>query len=375
MAPPETLASYCSSPAWGGLEMHVVQQLDWMRQRGWRVILYGRPDTQMCRRASELGLATRPTAARRSVGDLAAAWRLARQTRQDGVRWLIVHQSRDLFLGAAAKTVAGARLKLLYNQHMHMGKNKKDPYHRWLYGRLDAFVTPVPWLAERVREKTTIARERIHVVPRGVELAPFVDHKPDRAAARQKLGLPPDAFLIGVIGRLDPKKGQHVAIRALRRVHDTGHPAHLLLVGAQTHDEGDAYVREIHRLVQDLNLSEFVHFRSHVDQPQWAYAALDLFVLASKSECYGMVTVEAMVSGLPVIGTNDGGTVSLIDHGRNGLLVTPLDHDELARAIIALIDDPATAQRLARTAREEGLVRFSRTTQCEAWEKLLVSLN
>jgi glycosyltransferase involved in cell wall biosynthesis len=87
-----------------------------------------------------------------------------------------------------------------------------------------------------------------------------------------------------------------------------------------------------------------------------------------------MVTIEAMASGIPVIATNDGGTVSLVNHGRNGLLVTPKNVDELAEAMLRLIEHPNLAHQLAETARREAVVRYSHTAQCEAWETLLGEL-
>jgi glycosyltransferase involved in cell wall biosynthesis len=252
---------------------------------------------------------------------------------------------------------------------MHIGGNKRDFYHAWLYRQPDAFITPVSWLADRVLEKTTVPREKLHILPRGIEIEPFTERKPDRLTARRKYGLPPDALVFGLVGRLDPKKGQDIVIEALSVVHAAGHRPHLLLVGDQSFAEGDRFAAVIHRRVEELNLAKFVHFHPHETEIEYAYAALDIFVMASKSECYGMVTVEALVSGVPVIGTNDGGTVSLIDPGRNGLLVEPGHVDDLARAMIRLIDDSDLRTEMGRQAASEA-ARFSHVAQCEAWEKL-----
>jgi len=276
-----------------------------------------------------------------------------------------------MLAGAIGRLLAGRTTRLIYHQHMHIGRNKKDLYHRWLYGQLDAFVTPVRWLADRVLEKTTLDPALLHIIPRGIELQHYTANLPDKAGARAHFNLPQDALIIGVIGRLDPKKGQHVAVEALERLHEAGHRAHLLLTGNPTHDEGNSYAARVHRLVEESQLSDYVHFRPHDVQPQWAYAALDIFALTSKSECYGMVTIEALTAGLPVVATNDGGTVSLIEHEQNGLLVRPLDAADLTRALARLIESPELASRLGRAARERALATFSHHDQCDAWEKLL----
>jgi glycosyltransferase involved in cell wall biosynthesis len=179
----------------------------------------------------------------------------------------------------------------------------------------------------------------------------------------------------GLIGRLDPKKGQDIAIKAMATLNRSGHRLHLLLIGDQSFAEGDAYALEIHQLVDELRMNDYVHFFPHQANVEWAYAALDVFVLASKSECYGMVTVEALVSGLPVIGTNDGGTISLIDHGRNGFLVAPRDVDALANALTTLLENRDQALRMGASAQEEAVMKYSHISQCESWERMFENLN
>ncbi len=355
--------------------MNVLCLVRWMSEHNWSVRFYGPADTRLHSEVRRLDLKTAAVDSRLKAGDLVNAWRMASMIRRDRVRRLIVHQSRDLFMGVMACLMTGKQCRLIYSQHMHIGSDKHDLYHSWLYRRIDAMITPAQWLADRVLEKTSVPRERLHVVTWGIEVERFRSHKPDKLEARTKFGLPADAAVIGLIGRLDPKKGQDVAIRALAQVHAAGHQAHLLIVGDQSFGEGDGYAERVHQLVQDLNLAEHVHFFPYQDEIEQAYAALDIFVLASKSECYGMVTVEALVCGLPVIGTNDGGTISLIDHGRNGLRVKPFDVDDLASNLIDLLRDRAKMDRLGRTAFEESAERFDHHRQCRAWGNILDSLD
>ncbi|MCP4685699.1 MAG: glycosyltransferase family 4 protein [bacterium] len=353
--------------------MNVLRFLGWMQKRGWEVILYGRPDTRMFVEARRRGLPVRRVYSTLRTGDLVNAWRLARHLRRDGVRRLVVHQSQDYFVGAFARRFSSGFTRLLSSQHMHIGGTKKDVFHSWLYRQFDAWATPVQWLADRVMEKTVVPPEKIHVIPRGIEIERFTANRPGRAEARAHYGLSEDDFVIGLIGRLDPKKCQDVAVKALAAVHASGHRAHLLLVGDQSFNEGDDYAASVHRKVDELGLGEQVHFHPHDKFVERAYAALDIFTMASRSECYGMVTIEAMVSGIPVIGTNDGGTVSLIDHERNGLLVEPRDVDGLAQALLRLIERPDLRDRLRREAQDEAVVKYSHLRQCEAWEALFRS--
>jgi glycosyltransferase involved in cell wall biosynthesis len=199
----------------------------------------------------------------------------------------------------------------------------------------------------------------------------FTNRRPSLDTAREKLKLPSDAYIAGVIGRLDPKKGQDVAIEAVRKVHESGHPMHLLVVAGTSFADRTNFAGRVKDMVRDYQLQDFIHFRDHQKQPEYAYAALDCFLMASQSETYGMVTIEAMASGRPVIGTADGGTLSLIDHEQNGLLVKPMDPDDMADALIRLIEHPQFAAELAAEAERRANERFSHLAQCEHWERLL----
>ncbi len=371
---PFAVASYCSSTAWGGLEMNILRFLAWMRERGWGTYVYGPVDSALLRHAGDFNVPARAVSRSSRLLDLVRARRVIRQLCADNIRMLTIHQSRDILFGALLKRSSGGSLGLVYSQHMHIGGVKKDILHSWQYRQLDAWVTPLRWLADRVLEKTTIPKNKIHVIPRGIELARYTTNRPHKAAARRALNLPLDVVLAGVVGRLDPKKCQDVAVRALKQVHDAGHHLHLLIVGDRTHGEAESYADHLQQLIDALRLRAYVHLRPHRSDIEKAYAALEMFVLPSQSETYGMVTIEAMACGLPVIGTQAGGTQDLITHERNGLLFMPMDADQLARAMMRYLTDPEFAARMARRAQQDATELYGHTRQCQSWERLLSQL-
>ncbi len=369
---PFPVGSYCSSRAWGGLEMNVLRLLRWMRERDWPTFLYTRPDSIIYERAHSVGIPVRAIVSESKLANLFDGRKLARLTADDHLRVLTLHRSHDLLMAVMAKKYR-RDLKVIYSQHMHIAGNKKDLLHAWQFRALDAFVTPVNWLANQVKQRTVLDERTIRVVPRGIEVQQFVN-KPVKAEARKELKLPIDAIVIGIIGRLDPKKGQDVVLRALRRVHDAGHDAHLLVVGAQTLHENTGYEAYLQSLCKELRLTPRVHFRPHQENPELAFAALDIFVLASESETYGMVTIEALASGLPVIGSDAGGTTDLVHHEVNGLRFPPGDDAALAESLLRYLNNRNFASAMATAAQEEAVERYSHIAQCDAWEKLLTKL-
>jgi glycosyltransferase involved in cell wall biosynthesis len=197
---------------------------------------------------------------------------------------------------------------------------------------------------------------------------------PPKSEARRKLGLPKEAFIAGVIGRLDPKKGQDILIQACDRVHQTGFPLHVFIVGDETQNEPTGYSAHVRDLAGRARIPNTIIFSPYLNAVEYAYAALDVFVLTSHSETYGMVTIEAMAAGLPVIATSSGGTPDIIHDNINGILVPPRQPRALSDALLRLIHDPQLALRLSDQARKDAIERYSHSRQCGLFEKLFEEL-
>lgn len=274
-----------------------------------------------------------------------------------------------------AKILSKKFFKFIYNQHMHVGRKKKDFFHTWEYNHLESWVVSLPVMKQDVIKNTNVDTKKISIIPHGIELERFTNHQLETNDARCRLKLPRNVFVAGVVGRLDSKKCQHVLIEACARVHQAGFPIHILIVGDISYNEENKYAGDIYKLTEQLALKDYIHFRPHMKDIEYAYAAMDLFALTSRSETYGMVTIEAMACGLPVIGTNDGGTRDIIRNNFNGFLVEPLDIDELSKAIIRFISDKELSNKLAAQAKEDAVNNYSHNRQCDLLESLFDELN
>jgi len=364
------IAALSLSRAWGGLEMNILNHLRWMTARGRQMILYAHPEGRLYAEAQSLGIPVRAVDSTFRYGDVVNAYRLARLIKTDNVRAMSVHLGQDVLLAVLAHIFAGKSFKLIFSQHMHVG-NKKDFFHAWEYRHFSAWVTPLDLLAERAAKNTVVPRNKIYVVPQGIELNRFTENLPDKIAARKALNLPDSGVILGIVGRLDPQKGQDTAIQAVSALHRAGRPVHLVILGEHTAGEHENYVEHLKALIAENNLGQYVHFRPFRKDIETVYAALDIFVMASHSETYGMVTIEAMVSGVPVIATRAGGTVEIVEDGVTGLLFPPREAGPLAEAVKRYLDNPQFAVDIAHRARESAVKRYSHIAQCEGWERVL----
>jgi len=220
------------------------------------------------------------------------------------------------------------------------GRWARRTYIRWALAYSDGVVTVTEDLRSRA---LALSGRQGHVIPHGLKLRDA--HRLEPAAARAALGLPRDVPLVLFVGRLLALKGVHHLIRAMVEVGARCPDARLVVVG------GGEELPSLTRLGGELGLADRVVFageRSHEDVIRFMRAA-DVFVLPSLTEAFGIVLLEAMSCGLPVVASNVKGIPSLISDGQNGFLVPPRDEGALARTITRVLTDPEERAVFART--------------------------
>nr|WP_262895143.1 glycosyltransferase family 4 protein [Hymenobacter jeongseonensis] len=357
------------------MELNTVRFADWMRERGWPVQLINLPDSPIAARATEMQMDVVLLRNPWKAADVPAAGRLAKILRDFGARALIVTRNGDLGMAVLCKTLYLPQIRLVYQQHMQLGLAKRGLVHTLRYRALDAWLAPLQQLAREVREKTRLPAERLHVVPLGIELEKFAHAGPTQAQARAQLNLvlPPDAVLLGLIGRFDEGKGQAFVVEAVAKLRNQYPQLQLLFVGESTRNEGNEYREAVLARVQELGLADAVHVRGFTPQPEVAYRALDISITASTNETYGMVTIEAMATGLPVVASATGGTLEIVADGRTGLLF-PLGNEAAFEAAIERLLHPELAAQLGQAAKAAALATYSHQQQCVLTEEVLHSL-
>jgi glycosyltransferase involved in cell wall biosynthesis len=198
---------------------------------------------------------------------------------------------------------------------------------------------------ERALLDAGIPAERIEVIPTGVEIPAELPDQAMRAEARGAWNLDDDDFAVGHLGAFTREKGQDVAAEAARLLESRLPRLKLILAG-----EGPlrSSVTPSSRLILPGQLAE----------PQQLLAALDLFLMPSRSEGWGLAALEAMAMGLPVAASNTGGLAEMITAGETGWLVAPGDAPALAEAIVDAAADRERLRAMGLRGREHAR-RFS----------------
>lgn len=214
---------------------------------------------------------------------------------------------------------------------------------RWTAGWDRGHIVASSAIAEHVERTFRVPRARIHLIPPGVEPPVLID----RADARRRLDLPPDAFVVAWAGRFDPVKRIHLAIEAVA----VNRAWHLLLAGdGPLRRQLEERTRELCRT--DASLARRIHILGWQDDLGPTLSAADAFVLPSRTEGVPNALLQAMAAGLPCVASAIPATHALEGEPARMLLVPGAAAADYAGALQRLCDDPGLCQSLGVAARE-----------------------
>ena len=210
---------------------------------------------------------------------------------------------------------------------------------------------------EQAEVQSRFPRKNVIHLPNGVDAQRFASG--DGAGFRARHSIPASAFVIVVVGRIDPQKNQLLALRILAEMRRGGLHAHLVLIGPVTNADYDA---TLNREIEAGGLTEFVTLsrglRSHDPELVNAYHAASLFLLPSIHEPFGIVILEAWAAGLPVVASRVGGVPSFVINGEDGALFPPDDLDAACSLVRHLAANPEARLRLANTGQKKARQEF-----------------
>lgn len=354
-----------------GLGVHLLNLMRWLSPARFEMSLVC-PDTpggrQLMAGAACLGAVVHPLTVR-DRGDQASIDRLYRILRSEGVT--IFHSqvgiSWEGLLGLRIAHQAGVPVRVV-TEHL--------PYLLTHPGQVAEHRQTTP-LAHRVitvsegSRRTFLARgypaEQFVCIHNGIELPP---ERPlgEARKVRAELGLRPGAPLLLTVARMTWQKGHDTLLAAAPKVLARYPEACLAWVG-----DGPERPR-LEAQAHALGLSGNIRFLGQRQDVAALLGAADLFVLPSRFEGHPLSALEALASGLPVVGTRVCGLDEAVVHGETGLLVEPDRPEELAAAIVELLADGGLRRRMGRAGRQHVAARFTARAMAQATEQLYQSL-
>ena len=375
---PRKLLHVTSACTVGGAEVHVLAllgQLDPVRFDRWLAYFVERPDEARPMRADfqTIGVRTVDLRGRGQLDPLATA-RLARLLSRERFDLVHTHSLRAELAAVLAARLSGRRPRIIRTVH-----NTDDFYlrrstswlARWSLRQCDAVIGISDAVVDYLVEHARLPRKRLTRIYYGLDgpLPPAPSPTGTWGEPSSVAKEPPspgggrrDAYVsrggwaptIGMIARLAPQKGHKVLLDALPAVIRRFPALRVELVG----HEHLTTIAELRRYAEQRGVAEHVSFAGFRDDLPTLLAGWDVFVLPSLWEGFGLVLLEAMAAGRPVVASRVGPIPEVVVDGETGLLAEPGRPEALADALIRVLEDPALARRLGEAGRRRVAERF-----------------
>jgi glycosyltransferase involved in cell wall biosynthesis len=268
------------------------------------------------------------------------------------------HMAKAGTVARLAVRTVGSRPRRVHTFHGHVLDGYFSPAvgrafieaERRLARRTDVIVAVSPEIRDELLDLKIGTPRQYVVVPLGLDIDAFLAVREPSGKLRSHLGLAPDVFLVGAVGRLVAIKDNTTLPEAVAHVPDV----HLALVG-----DGDQRP-QLEAKVRTLGIGDRVHFTGWWDDVPAAMSDLDVVALTSRNEGTPVSLIEALACGRPVVATDVGGVRFVVEDGVNGLVVPPGDSRRVAEAIATLAADRSLRSRLEGAGRAHVRERFGK---------------
>jgi L-malate glycosyltransferase len=295
------------------------------------------------------------------------AWQIAKDFKPDVIHGAVIE-------GVALANGIGMRCPSV----PVISEETSDPVNRSWKGNLlmramcmrsNVAIGVSPTVGEYLRSTAKLPERKVRVINNAVSSAPAVSDD-EIAKQRSNFEFSPDDFIIGSVGRIvnDPKRFSDL-ILVVKILHDNGFKnVKLIIIG-----DGPDRVN-LERLVQECSLNDHVVFAGYHGEARRLYPLMDVFALASAHEAFGLVLVEAMMAGVPVVATRVGGIPHVLDQGNAGRLVPSFQPDAMADEIAKLIQDVNGRKKLGDAGLKHAETHFFAQRYCREIDELYTSL-
>jgi glycosyltransferase involved in cell wall biosynthesis len=361
----------CLSHSWGGLEQVAVSDALEIARLGLPVrflAIEGSPvHRQLAQIEGEAKLRVVPIAYKvRNFMDFHLRSTL-HELMADGVN--LIHTHQTTLLGSIIPWLWGRpHVAAIATRHIMNDHNKRDFFHRAIYARLDALLVMSQTLKRNVLDTHPISPAHVRTVNLGLDFERFDPKQVHAEKRRKQWEVEKSTIVIGLVGRIDPAKGQATFIRAaagLVQALGEKHDLLFLIVGQETIGSEAGHLAELQELVAQFHLEESVRFSGYEENIPEVMRALDIMVMPSREEAFGLVAIEAMAMECPVIISNRGSAREIVGDDEFGLTVRPDDAFDLQRQLKTLIESPKLRDSMGKKARAHVLAHYDKKVRIQ----------
>jgi len=363
------MVQVCFTDAWGGLEMSARDYTRYFLERGHRSF-------NLCRKGSKLhqilekeGLPLHAVDFLSRYSPL-AIMNIRKFLQKMQIDIVHLHNPRDLWMITPASIGLNNMRIFATSRMLFTRTQKRDILHKIIYSKLDWMINTTEVSQKHMQTNLPISPDRHLVIPNPVDLTRFRPELYERDLYRQEWEVGEKTVLLGLVGRIDPTKGQKEAIMALPTILGTKADLKLIIIGELTVGHKNDYLQELKDLTKSLGVEKNIIWAGFKTDVPAVLRALDIFIMPSYKESFGKVLIEAMAMGVPVISTDKGGPPEILSQGECGLLVPPCESEPIAAAVIKYLENEQLREEMIAKGRRKVEDYYSLPSVLDRLEKL-----
>lgn len=350
------VAHVCVTPGLGGLELYSMHIHKMFKEEGYPSLHFCQENSPFEQKLKGEGL-DYVSLPKTSYFSPKAIIKVRKEIKARGIKHIYIHHLKDLWFLVPA-LVGMPEVQLVgFAQMFIKGISKKDFLHEKLYNRMQALITLTDIQKEELKKCLPLKEDRYITIPNSVDMSKFEDLSEARKHIRNQQAYTEANTVIGIVGRLDPWKGQMELLQAFDLMSKEYSGLKLLIVGSETPGE-EGYKKQLEDYMKENTLEKdvtLIPFQPNVNE--WM-SAMDIFVMPSYEEAFGIVLVEAMAAGLPVISTAAGGVPDILQSPELGTMVEPRSATAIAGALREYLSKPEKRSEIGERAQSYATEKY-----------------
>ena len=359
----KNILAICTSPDRGGLEIYFTSLIKYFNNKSCDVSIYPcfSKDSYI---GENLKDSINDYLEIRNIGFLNILkyfFKISNYIKEHNIKYVHVSWGKDLLLGVLIKKLCRNNIKLIYYRQMKVTRKKHDIYHKFIYKNIDLVLVITEKLLSECKRFFPVDKSLIKLLRYGIKVpnqftSTFLNSKED---FYRYFNLDKSIFTVGIFSRVEDQKGQHLVLKALSNIKNNERiDLQLIITG---HVMNEDYYKKLKKYISDYSLEDLVKFVPFLPYPDSmkAMSYLDITILPTYEETFGLVIAESMIVGTPVIGSKAGGVPEIINDGNNGYLFEPKNVDSLEEKILNLYLNKDLRNKLSKNAYEFSVNEYN----------------
>jgi glycosyltransferase involved in cell wall biosynthesis len=354
----------CLSPDQGGLELYFIKLIQHYKNIGYKIHVGCTKNSYISNSIIHNKIECTDRSFFKYIQNF---FKLRRYIISNKLNILHVSWAKDIFIAVMLKLLTPGSIKIIFYRQMKISHQKKTFYHKFFYRHIDLLLVITDNLKEEAYRNIPIDKDKVIKLTYGIS-KPKLNIAVNKSNFFKNNNIDPKIFSIGVFSRVEEQKGQHLVLDAMNM---SSNKMQLCIIG---HVMSNQYREDLLIKAKIYHLTKYLKFINFVNSPMSYMPFFDLVILPTYEETFGLVVAEAMIMGVPAIGSNAGGVPEIITHGKNGLLFETKNMNDLSEKIDMIFESKTLRDNLVSDAYEYAYKEFDYDRHFISLEKVFNSV-